>query len=198
MDLHTAALADGALVSRPRNGDQWQLVVGDQCNIGAMVVSRHRCPWSDHYLILDRYGAVGDHITNDNTPTLTGTAEANSTVKVFDGATLLGSAIANGAGAWTYTTAALADGAHSLAALATDVAGNTSATGAALNLTIDTAAPLTPVLTGQYNMRGFVYLVGSADANSTVSIYDAKAALVGTCLAVASGLLQINTNSRPM
>ena len=33
---------------------------------------------------------VGDGITNDNTLTLTGTAEANSTVKVYDGATLLG------------------------------------------------------------------------------------------------------------
>ena len=53
-------------------------------------------------------GAVGDHITNDNTLTLTGTAEANSTVKVYDGATLLGSATANGSGAWSYTTAALA------------------------------------------------------------------------------------------
>ena len=70
-------------------------------------------------------GTVGDGITNDNTLTLTGTAEANATVKVFDGATLLGSAVANGSGAWSYTTAALANGAHSLTATATDAAGNT-------------------------------------------------------------------------
>ena len=70
-------------------------------------------------------GIVGDGITNDNTLTLTGTAEANSTVKVYDGATLLGSATANGTGAWSYTTAALANGAHSLTATATDAAGNT-------------------------------------------------------------------------
>ncbi len=70
-------------------------------------------------------GTVGDNITNDNTLTLTGTAEANSTVKVFDGATLLGSATADGTGAWSYTTAALANGAHSLTATATDAAGNT-------------------------------------------------------------------------
>ena len=56
-------------------------------------------------------GVVGDGITNDNTLTLTGTAEANSTVKVYDGATLLGSATANGTGAWSYTTAALSNGA---------------------------------------------------------------------------------------
>ena len=54
---------------------------------------------------------MGDGITNDNTLTLTGTAEANSTVKLYDGATLLGSATANGSGAWSYTTAALANGA---------------------------------------------------------------------------------------
>ena len=46
-------------------------------------------------------GTVGDGITNDSTLTLTGTAEANSTVKVYDGATLLGSATANGSGAWS-------------------------------------------------------------------------------------------------
>ena len=30
-------------------------------------------------------GVIGDNITNDDAPTLTGTAEANSTVKVYDG-----------------------------------------------------------------------------------------------------------------
>ena len=67
----------------------------------------------------------GDGITNDNTLTLTGTAEANATVKVYDGATLLGSAVASGTGAWSYTTVALANGGHSLTATATDAAGNT-------------------------------------------------------------------------
>ena len=89
-------------------------------------------------------GVVGDGITNDNTLTLTGTAEANSTVKVFDGATLLGSATANGTGAWSYTTAALADGAHSLTATATDAAGNTGVASAALGVTIDTTVPGRP------------------------------------------------------
>ena len=70
-------------------------------------------------------GAVGDGITNDNTLTLTGTAEANSTVKVFDGATLLGTATANGSGAWSFTTGTLSKAAHSFTATATDAAGNT-------------------------------------------------------------------------
>ena len=59
-------------------------------------------------------GTDGDHITNDDTLTLAGVAEANATVTVFDGAKLLGSVVANSSGSWNYTTAALADGAHSL------------------------------------------------------------------------------------
>ena len=91
-------------------------------------------------------GVAGDGITNDNTLTLTGTAEANSTVKVYDGATLLGSVTANGTGAWSYTTAALANGAHSLTATATDAAGNTGVASTALAVTIDTTAPVAPVM----------------------------------------------------
>ena len=57
-------------------------------------------------------GIVGDHITNDNTLTLTGTAVANSTVKVFDGKTQIATATANGNGAWSSTAISLSDGSH--------------------------------------------------------------------------------------
>src|ERR1019366_4321739 len=77
-------------------------------------------------------GVVGDGITNDNTLTLSGTAEANSTVKVYDGATLLGTALASGTGAWSYTSAALSNGGHSFTATASDAAGNTGAASSAL------------------------------------------------------------------
>ena len=43
------------------------------------------------------------------------------------------------AATWSYTTAALANGAHSLTATATDAAGNTSAASSALSVTIDTS-----------------------------------------------------------
>src|SRR4029078_766956 len=89
---------------------------------------------------------AGDGITNDHTLTLSGTAEANATVKVFDGANLLGSATANGAGAWSFTTAVLTNGGHSLSATATDVAGNTSAASSTLSVTIDTVAPVGPTI----------------------------------------------------
>ena len=66
-----------------------------------------------------------DVVVNTNEIALTGAAEANSTVKIFDGSALLGSTTANGSGAWSYTTAPLATGSHSFTATATDAAGNT-------------------------------------------------------------------------
>ena len=48
-------------------------------------------------------------------------------MNVFDGATLLGTASANGSGAWSYTSASLAAGDYTFTATATDAAGNTSA-----------------------------------------------------------------------
>ena len=47
-------------------------------------------------------GTAGDGITNVNVISLTGTAESNSTIKVYDGTTLLGSATANAEGVWNF------------------------------------------------------------------------------------------------
>ena len=65
-------------------------------------------------------------------------------MRLFDGTNQIGSTTANASGAWTYTTAALANGAHSLTATATDAAGNTGVASSALSVTIDTAAPSRP------------------------------------------------------
>ena len=84
--------------------------------------------------------ALGNSTTNDSTLTLTGTAEANAIVKVYDGATLLGSATSNVAGAWSYTAIGLSSGTHDLTATATDVAGNTSAVSSLLVVPVNTGA----------------------------------------------------------
>jgi hypothetical protein len=117
-------------------------------------------------------GVAGDKITNDNPLTVTGSAAANSTVKVFDGSTQIGSATANGSGVWTYTTAALSDGNHSLKATATTASG-TSASSSALALTIDTKAPTAPTMaTPTNNANGGLNLTGTAEANSVVKVFD--------------------------
>ncbi|MBS1188759.1 MAG: hypothetical protein H6R10_551, partial [Rhodocyclaceae bacterium] len=59
-----------------------------------------------------------DRITNITTPVITGSAEANATVTLYDtdGTTVLGNATANGAGSWSLTSAALGAGTHTLTA----------------------------------------------------------------------------------
>src|SRR5205814_985419 len=56
-----------------------------------------------------------DNLTSNTTPTLTGTAEANSTVTLYDtdGTTVLGTATATG-GNWSIASSALGEGAHTL------------------------------------------------------------------------------------
>jgi len=84
-----------------------------------------------------------DNITNDNTPTLTGTAEANATVTLYDtdDTTSLGTTTADGSGNWTITSSALSAGAHTLTTKATDAAGNVSVASSGLTITIDTTGP---------------------------------------------------------
>ncbi len=139
-------------------------------------------------------GVAGDKITNDNTLTLTGTAAANSTVKVFDGTTQIGTATANSSGAWNYTTTALADGNHNLTAKVTDASGNTSAASVALAIKVDTTAPAVPVALGDSIVNGNqVLLNGTAEANSTVKVYDGLT-LVGTATAKADGTWSVTTS----
>ncbi|SUH14044.1 Muscle M-line assembly protein unc-89 Uncoordinated protein 89 [Salmonella enterica subsp. enterica] len=65
--------------------------------------------------------------TNDNRPTLNGTAEAGSVISIYDGNTLLGVTSANAGGAWSFTpTTGLNDGTRTLTVTATDPAGNVS------------------------------------------------------------------------
>jgi Ca2+-binding RTX toxin-like protein len=141
-------------------------------------------------------GTVGDGITNDATLTLTGAAPALSTVLLYDGAVLVGTTLAGGGGAWSYTTSTLADGSHSFTAVAMDASGGTSAASTALVVTVDTLAPAAPAILSFSNDSGIVgdgitedatlVLTGMAAAGSTVRIYDG-ALILGTAAAGADG-----------
>ncbi|MCU8008094.1 DUF4347 domain-containing protein, partial [Shewanella sp. SM87] len=84
-----------------------------------------------------------DNLTSDTTPTLTGNAEANSTVTLTSSINaVLGTTTADGSGNWSFTTPPLtSNSAHNITATATDVAGNTGAVSTALALTLDTQIP---------------------------------------------------------
>jgi hypothetical protein len=77
---------------------------------------------------------------------VSGTAEAGSTVEVYNGAALLGTATADADGRWSLSVT-LADGTYSLTATATDTAGNATGTTAAITRTIDTVTPTLTLVT---------------------------------------------------
>ena len=156
-------------------------------------------------------GAVADNgSSNDPTLTIGGTAEAGSTVTVYDtdGTTVLGTGVATG-GVFTITTSVLGEGAHALTATASDAAGNQSAASTAFQVIIDTLAPLAPVIvsvtddvapvTGLVANNGSsndatLTIGGTAEAGSTVTVYDTDGTTVlGTGVATG-GAFTITTS----
>ncbi|MFL5332995.1 MAG: Ig-like domain-containing protein, partial [Geminicoccaceae bacterium] len=142
--------------------------------------------------------------TNIAKPTITGTAEAGSTVTLYDGSAVVGTAAADAStGAWSITaTTALTEGSNSLSAKATDAAGNVSVASNALGVLLDTVAPSvpsTPVLAdaSDSGVKGDhatnvskPTLTGTADVGSTVTLYEGSAA-IGTATADLTGAWSI-------
>jgi len=145
-------------------------------------------------------------VTDDNTPTLRGTAEAGATVIVFDGATALGSVTAGADGAWSFTTAALSNGVHPLSVTVRDALGNTSTASATVSITVDTVPPAASTLQILNDVTGTVVanggstndntptLSGTAEAGSRVTIFDGTTVL-GTVTAGTSGAWSFTTSA---
>jgi parallel beta-helix repeat protein len=136
-------------------------------------------------------GVVGDHVTSDKTVTLTGKAEASSTVKVFDDTKQIGTVSTNSNGAWTFTSSALTDGAHKFTAIATK-SGVTSTASTALSVTIDTVAPVAPTIVistsaAELANTHVAQLTGTAEANATVKVFDGSTQ-IGTAAVNGSGV----------
>ncbi|WP_229800234.1 Ig-like domain-containing protein, partial [Vogesella alkaliphila] len=93
-------------------------------------------------MVTDSGSSSSDGITSQTMPTVTGTAEANSTVVVYVDGVAVGSVTTDGSGAWNYTlSSALSSGSHSLHAIATDAAGNSSSQSTTYSITVDSSAP---------------------------------------------------------
>ena len=89
----------------------------------------------------DTGSSATDGVTRDAMPAVTGMAQAGSTVVVHIDGVAIGSVTAGADGAWSYRlTAPLADGLHSVTAVASNANGPGAAS-AALQITVDTAAP---------------------------------------------------------
>jgi len=112
-------------------------------------------------------GTKGDGITNDNTPTISGTGNAGDkiTVTTPTGEVLTATVQANGT--WSVTpTQALPDGAANFPVTATDPAGNTAST--SVLVTIDTTPPV-PSITLNPNVTADD-IINSAEAALTIPV----------------------------
>ena len=150
--------------------------------------------------------------TNDNTPTFQGSGTANDIIKIYDGATLLGSTTVNSSGAWTFAPSTpLADGQHAIRYTESDKYGNESGFSPTLNFTVDATPgnpgePLTitddvDLITGVIANNGLTNdnrptFSGTGSANEVITIFDGNTA-IGSTTVNAAGLWQL-TPTTPM
>ena len=131
----------------------------------------------------------GTSPVNTGTPQLTGEAEAGSTVVIYKGDTSMGQSTAGAGGEYSVTITALSDGSHALTAKATDAAGNTSLASEAFTVIIDTVAPAVPTISGTSPTNDATpVLTGTAEAASSVTVYDGGTALDPLATADTGGL----------
>ncbi len=126
--------------------------------------------------------------TNETRPTLSGTGEAGTTISIYNGSALVGTAQVQANGSWSFTpSTSLGAGVWNLTATATDAAGNTSAASEIRSFTIDTTAPAAPVIDTVYDGTGPItgnlssgqitdearpVISGTREANTTIRLYD--------------------------
>ena len=140
----------------------------------------------------DDSGVVGDRMTNDATPTLSGTAGANERVSVSIDGKAAGNAQADAAGRWSYTATTLAEGVHDFGVLtgAGDVTG--------IRLTIDTVAPTataglarssdTGTAGDGQTSAGSVTIVGTSEAGARLKVGDVETTAGANGAYVANGV----------
>ncbi|WP_159439859.1 Ig-like domain-containing protein [Pontibacter lucknowensis] len=115
-----------------------------------------------------------DNITNDNTPTFSGTATAGYTVTLYSGGSAVGTAQADASGKWTITSSSLADGAHSMTAITVDGTGSQSPASAALTVVIDTTAPNTTITASPAAATNATSATFTFTSDETVSTFQAS------------------------
>ncbi|MCU0567767.1 MAG: Ig-like domain-containing protein [Oculatellaceae cyanobacterium Prado106] len=142
-------------------------------------------------------GVKGDKITNALEPDLTGTAEPNSSIELFDeNAVKIGTGTTDGTGKWTIKIRPNRKGKIKVKAVATDIAGNVSSPSADTEITIDDVALATiPDLTDAtdtgINNDDITSNIkpdftGIAEPGSTVKLFSDKDGLIGTVVANAT------------
>ncbi|WP_459882631.1 Ig-like domain-containing protein, partial [Campylobacter concisus] len=119
-------------------------------------------------------------LTNDNTPTIKGTAEAGIKVDIYDNGKFIGTTKADTNGNWDFTpstSAVLPDGKHSITAVAENALGVKSASSNAANIDVDTVTPKPTIDSITDNVEGGVYKgdVKGGLTNDNRPVFEGKA-----------------------
>src|SRR5260370_16069774 len=92
-------------------------------------------------------GAIGGGNANSTKPVITGTADAGTTINIYDGVRLLGSTTVAANGTWTFTpTADLKGGTHSFTVISVDSQGNWGASSEPMSVAVGSSAPDAPII----------------------------------------------------
>src|ERR1044071_9174219 len=155
----------------------------------AKAAARKKAPVVSMALVLDTGSSATDNITSN--PAVRGTGQVNTLVTIKEGGATLGTTMADGTGAWSFTPAALAEGAHTLTASQTDLAGNTGSI--TMSFTLDKKAPVVSIAlvldTGSLatdNITSNPAVRGTGQANTLVTIKEGGTTL-GTAMADGTG-----------
>ncbi len=128
--------------------------------------------------------------TNSPTPTISGTAPANSYVELFNNTTYVGYTTANSSGNWSFTTPHLQDGIYNFTAVAVAGNGVASASSNAIRFIVSTQPPNPPTiqsaLASVTNGRQII-LSGTADPGTTINVYAGGSRPVGTAKVNSAG-----------
>ncbi|MDC9714556.1 MAG: Ig-like domain-containing protein, partial [Gammaproteobacteria bacterium] len=114
----------------------------------------------------DTGASNSDNITKNTTVTITGKAEAGSTVELFNGTTSLGTSTADSSGNFTKQVTLPENANASITAIATDAVGNTGSTSTALSVTVDTTAA---------TFSNGDTATGTGVTGQDITVYDAQA-----------------------
>ena len=143
----------------------------------------------------DTGASSSDRVTSD--ATISGTGDASAVVTLKEGAAILGTTIADGTGAWSFTPT-LVDGVHTITARETDKSGNTGT--ASLTITVDTKSPAVKAVlstdTGSSATDGITNtttIFGAGDPNALVTLTEGGTTL-GTATADPAGNWRFTPN----
>lgn len=159
-------------------------------------------------LINDDVGSIAGNVanngvTNDKTPTFSGTGEPGSLVTLYDNGLQMRVILIDRTGTWSHSVPAneaLSEGTHRFTLTATDAAGNV-VTAPPVIITVDTKAPDAPIISSATDDVGSLQsdlanggrsddtlplLKGTGVADSTITIYDG-ATPIGTATVTPEG-----------